>query len=172
MKQALLTLVSDKAFDEISVREIAARAGVTFPTFYRHFATKEDLLGEIAREELAQLAALMEPHMDGGDARASAKVICAHVAERRPLWTALLTTSASGVMRDEFVKLTLSMLAERNRINPDLPADMVASFVVSGMIEILAWWLRQPGDQPSENVARYLEILALGPATRRHSPPA
>lgn len=42
--EALLQLLEKKDYDEISVREIAERAGVHRATFYRHFRSKEDVL--------------------------------------------------------------------------------------------------------------------------------
>jgi AcrR family transcriptional regulator len=42
--EALLQLLEKKDYDEISVREIAERAGVHRATFYRHFSSKEDVL--------------------------------------------------------------------------------------------------------------------------------
>jgi AcrR family transcriptional regulator len=169
LRQALLSLIKEKAFEQISVREIALRAGVTFPTFYRQFATKEALLSEIATDELSQMASLMSSHIDQRNVEISARAICEYVEERRPLWTALLTTSAAAVMREEFIKLTCNLVEDRKRINPELPADMIASFVVSSMFEILGWWLRQPEGYPIELAAQYLELLVLTPATSRHT---
>ena len=163
-----MSLIEEKAFEQISVREIALRAGVTFPTFYRQFASKEALLSEIATDELSHMASLMGAHIDRENVEVSARAICEYVDEHRSLWTALLTTSASAVMRDEFIKLTRELVGERERINPELPADMIASFVVSSMFEILGWWLRQPRGYAIDLAAQYLEILVLTPATSRH----
>jgi AcrR family transcriptional regulator len=161
-------LIEEKPFQSISVREIALRAGVTFPTFYRQFATKEALLSDIAEDELSRLASLMDLRSDRDNASVSAKAIFDHVAKRRSLWTALLTTSAAAVMRDKFLALTLDWTMRRDRINPELPADMIASFVVSAMFDILAWWLRQPAGYPIELAAQYLELLVFTPAGRQH----
>lgn len=163
LRQAFLDLVEKKPFDEIAVREIAAEAGVTFPTFYRQYSSKEALLGDIAKDELRHMAFLMRVRPDQSDLRLAAQAICAYVEERRSLWTALLTTGAAGVMRSEFVALTHAFVEQEGRINPDFPADMIASYVVSSIFDILAWWLRQPEDYPRELVARYLELLVLRP---------
>ena len=42
--EALLQLMKKKNYTEISVGEIAARAGVHRATFYRHFTSKDDVL--------------------------------------------------------------------------------------------------------------------------------
>lgn len=168
LREALLSLIEEKDFQQIPVREIATRAGVTFPTFYRQFATKEDLLADIARDELARLAARMSLRRDRDNAEITARSICEYVGQHRALWAVLLGTGAAAVMRDEFVKLTEEWAGVEDRINPELPADMVASFVIASMFEILGWWLRQPADYSAERIARYLELLVLAPASSHH----
>lgn len=44
LTEALLQLMEKKNYDEISVSEIAKRAGVHRATFYRHFSSREDIL--------------------------------------------------------------------------------------------------------------------------------
>ena len=42
--QSLLLLLQDKLIDQISVKEIVEKAGVNRSTYYRHFATKQDVV--------------------------------------------------------------------------------------------------------------------------------
>lgn len=44
LAESLLELMAEKPFAEITVREIAEGAGVDRSTYYRHFATREDVL--------------------------------------------------------------------------------------------------------------------------------
>ena len=48
--RALLQLMKEKEYGEISVGEIAERAGVHRATFYRHFRSKEDVLESFLSE--------------------------------------------------------------------------------------------------------------------------
>ena len=47
---ALLALLEDKPFDQLTIREISAKAGTGYATFFRHFPDKEALLGDVASE--------------------------------------------------------------------------------------------------------------------------
>ncbi|MGI5226970.1 TetR family transcriptional regulator [Actinoallomurus sp. CA-142502] len=44
LQQAALDLYAERGFDQVTTAEIAARAGVTERTFYRHFADKREVL--------------------------------------------------------------------------------------------------------------------------------
>src|SRR3984957_12045318 len=44
LQEAALALYSDRGFDQTTAAEIAARAGVTERTFFRHFADKREVL--------------------------------------------------------------------------------------------------------------------------------
>lgn len=46
LQRAALQLMTERGFDDVTVAEIAAAAGVTEMTAFRHFAVKEDLIVE------------------------------------------------------------------------------------------------------------------------------
>jgi len=52
LQKALLELLQEKDFDSINISEIADRSGLTRPTFYAHFDTKQALLESIINEVL------------------------------------------------------------------------------------------------------------------------
>jgi len=117
------------------------------------------------RQLMTRMGALVERR----DPRASSIAICEYVQEHRQLWTTLLTTGATAILREEFINASKTLVAERPPLNPDLPTDMAAAVVASGIIEILTWWLQQSDDYPADNIAQFLEWLVLnatlGPAT-------
>jgi AcrR family transcriptional regulator len=164
LRQAMLALVAEKPFAQLSVREIAARAGLTFPTFYRQFSTKEELLSDIATEEVRQLLAEMVAHLDERDPYVSSMAVCRHVEDRRALWTTLLTTGAASAMRDEFLRLAREFVEQHGQINPGVPSDLISGVLVGGLFETLSWWLRQPHDYPLARVAHFMEALVLRPS--------
>jgi AcrR family transcriptional regulator len=59
-REALLAAAREAflADDDAHVEEIARRAGVAVGTFYRHFETREALVAEVYRHEVAELCAI------------------------------------------------------------------------------------------------------------------
>jgi AcrR family transcriptional regulator len=58
LRQAALELYGERGYDEVTVAEIAERAGLTERTFYRHFADKREVVfsGEVHRVLVSALA--------------------------------------------------------------------------------------------------------------------
>src|SRR5271156_5884875 len=72
LRDALLALLEEKPFDEISIRDIAGRSGTGYATFFRHYETKAVLLNDIAEAEIAALIGLCLPVLWAADSRAAA----------------------------------------------------------------------------------------------------
>lgn len=166
---ALLCLIEMKPYESISVREIAAEAGVSFPTFYRQFSSKQALLDDIAVAEIDALLAVTTPLLSRRDARPAALAICRFVLERKVLWRTLLTTGATAALRETFIVRSRAIALSRELRNPELPTDLMSALIASGLVEVLAWWLRNLQDYPLEVVAELLETLVLWPSNKRIS---
>src|SRR4051794_11927466 len=83
LQGALLTLIEEKPFDQVSIREITNQAGVSYPVFFRRYETKEQLFEDIATEEVRRLLSLTTPvfEAEGGDK--SLRALCQHISEHR-----------------------------------------------------------------------------------------
>lgn len=160
IRDAFLTLIEHKPLDQITIRDIVTEAGVHTATFYRHHATKEALLDEIAAEQIDQLVALTLPVLDKVDSQAANLALCTYVEEHRVLWTALLTGGAAAAMREEWVRISRSLAVERTPEGSWLPAELGVKCSINLIFETLAWWLGEPqGTVPIGTVSMILHRL-------------
>lgn len=148
LQEALLRLILRGPFEQITIREITTEAGVSYPTFFRHFSSKEKLLEYIATEEVHRLLTLAQPVFEQ-DSLAALTIQCEYVQQHRALWTTLLTEGASSIMREEFLRVAREIGLRREETgklsNPSFPRDLAAPFGASGMFEIFSWWLTAAG---------------------------
>lgn len=165
MRSALLALLERKSFDQISIKEITDTAGLSYPTFFRRFASKEDLLEHIASDEVRTVLYLGQSAITERHGEQSARLMCEYVHGHRQLWSALLTGAAS-VMRAEFMRVAREIADSRPRINPWIPVELAPAFITGGIFEILVWWLRQPEDYPIENVVTLFDALIVDTTAR------
>ena len=163
LNAALLALLEEKPFDQITIREITARAGTGYATFFRHYPAKEALLSAIASAEIAELLGMTIPILFDSDSYMSTLALCNFVARHRTLWAALLTGGASATVRDEFIRQARDWAARAPRSEGWLPADLAVVHGSGGTIDVLAWWLgRGEGIEP-EHIAAILNRLVIAP---------
>jgi len=161
---AMLALLEEKPFEQITIREISARAGTGYATFFRHYATKEALLGDVAAEEISHLLSMTTPVLRSANSVDSTRALCVYVGEHRKLWTALLTGGAAGIVRQEFIRQARGLARAADSSPPSwLPADLGVVHGTGGTIDLLAWWLAQPIDYPPEQIASLLDRLIIAP---------
>jgi AcrR family transcriptional regulator len=173
LREGLLALISTRPLDDITVRDIASESLVGYNTFFRHYASKAELIEDIVGEEIKQLFVRALPAIVGESTRHTALAICNYINEHRALWTALLGGGeahlgggASSTLRRMFITYAL----ERNVRAPDhewLPEDLGAIFGVGSVLDILSWWLSKPGEYSVEYVAELIDRLVLTPALSR-----
>lgn len=168
LQGALLRLIEDKPFEQILLREITDEAGLSYPTFFRRFASKEELLDHVAAGEVRNLLELGNQTIGGQDPR-SATILCEYVQAHRQIWTTLLTGGANAAMREAFMRESRKIAMTSPRQNPWLPVDLAVPFVANGIFEVLAWWLRQPEDYPIANVVTILDVLVIETTARRRN---
>ncbi|MFJ2609859.1 TetR/AcrR family transcriptional regulator [Streptomyces sp. NPDC091279] len=100
-REALLAAARETflAGDDAHVEEIARRAGVAVGTLYRHFETREALVAEVYRQEVAQLceapARLLAQHPPDEALRAFLLLLVEHAAVGRGLGEVLESIMAT-----------------------------------------------------------------------------
>ncbi|MFF0726314.1 TetR family transcriptional regulator [Streptomyces sp. NPDC004134] len=122
LSEAALQLLASKGFDAVTVDEIAATAGVSKRTFFRYFASKEDVVVQF----LAELGTGMRAALSArpGAERPSA-------ALRETVWAALATCADQSDRTLRVVGLILGtpalrarFLEHQDRWRDDLAAEL------------------------------------------------
>jgi AcrR family transcriptional regulator len=168
LRRALLELLEVKPLERVSIRDIAAKSGVGYTTFFRHHPTKQALLDDVAAEQIRELVNLSMRVLDSTNLRAASVALCTYVDEHRKLWSTLLTGGAAGALREEFLRVAKEISVQRARPDSLLPAEVATNLVVSGTIELLSWWLRQADPLPIEQIAEFHDRVVVSPAVQAH----
>lgn len=161
--EALLGLIEERPFDQVTVREITRTADVGYATFFRHYPDKESLLNDLAAGQIGELLRHTVPVLFATDSRAAAVALCSYVEAHHPLWSALLVGGAAAVMRVEIIRQCREIASAHP--NPDtwLPGDLRIFYAAGGTIDVIAWWLEQQPRPPVERIAEILDRLVIAP---------
>ncbi len=163
LRGALLRLIETHLFDTITLLQITQEAGLSYPTFFKHYDSKDDLFQDIARKEIVELLDAFRQG-NGSSQWRPGEGMCFHIVKRRELWRTLLTAGASEAMRTEFIRRGHDLTGDRPTLAHGYPFDVISGVIASGTFEVIAWWLAQDADYPVEPIANMLETLVIEPA--------
>jgi AcrR family transcriptional regulator len=167
LQETLLALLEEKPFEQITVREICARSGIHYATFFRHHPNKEALLDHVAAEQIDRLCELTLPIMQALDDQTSFRALCDYVNEHRILWSALLNGGAGAAMREEWLRVSREVAATTPPRNSWLPVELGIICSVSLIAETVSWWLAQkPGAYSVDAIADIMHRLLLSSTMR------
>jgi AcrR family transcriptional regulator len=164
LSATLVALLEEKPFDQVTIREIAAKAKIGYATFFRHYPSKEALLNDLAADQISTLTEMTEPLLHSADTRITSRALCTYVWEHRKIWAALLTGGAAGTVKLEFIRQMRQLAAKQGHFDSWLPGDLRVAFSVAATLEILAWWLEQTESVSIEQMADILDQLVVAPS--------
>ncbi len=152
---------------EISLEEVARRAGVGIGTLYRHFPTRDALIQAVYRREVEQLAEaaarLVAERAPGEALHEWMRLFVDYIATKRVIAPALgaMTSGASELYALSGLKITdaINLLVERARASGDIRADIEPADVLRGLVGI-TYGNTDPVWQASAR--RLIEILMSG----------
>lgn len=190
LEEAALRLFSEKGFDAVTIDDIAAAADVSRRTFFRYYASKEDVILSDHPKRLDELeAALDRRPADEPALTALRHAILSlagsfeeqrdHMLRRFRLVTATPALEARSLcLQRNWETAVTGMLAQRMGVEPtkDLRPGVVAATTMAAMRMATNNWLSGggEGDLPAI-VADALDLLdgglqaAASPAARRRS---
>lgn len=164
LRQAMVDLAAESPLEAITVRAIAARAGVGYATFFRHYVDKEALLADVADMLTAAFLAQVRPLLREKDRRGAARSLCAFVEDNLPIHQALIAGGAGETVRAGMLRQTLETTARARSSAPGGPLDDLLLFhLVSSILNLLAWWLRNLKDVDADTMAEIIERTVLTP---------
>ena len=151
-----MELYAEQGFEQTTVAEIAARAGLTERTFFRHFADKREVLFygmEMLRERLAAAVADAPASATPMDAVGAALAAAGAVMQENPERVRLRDAIVSGhaeLRERELIKLAALAAAVasalRDRGVPEPAASLAAETGMAVFKVAFARWVSEPGE--------------------------
>lgn len=170
LREALMALIAERGYENITIQDITERADVARTTFYLHFSDKDDLLFQSMREIYELLIDAM-PHMDEGilNNRGADASDFLHVQEYADFYRIMLSEKGSMT----FLTRVRDLLAEAFKdsiLKPSVPPERQArvpldllGYVVAGIqISTIVWWLKH--DQmrtPPLTMSQWMELVCI-----------
>ena len=166
LAKSAMALYAEQGFDQTTVAQIAARAGLTERTFFRHFADKREVLFygmEMARDLLARTVADAPASATAMDAVSAALQALGGMLQENPERVRLrdAIVSANPELRErELIKLAAIASAVtgalRDRGIPEPAASLAAEAGIAVFKVAFARWVSEPGQPDLPGIFREL----------------
>lgn len=157
---ALFDLAKREPIAKISISQICAHAGITRPTFYHHFKTKEDVFVYVLDELFAEFVADVG-HGDGGaDLHNIVRSFIGFWAQQKHFLRIARTSNLFGLMgarfKDYLDEVYELRFASRLGHNEQRYHN---AFLASGLAAILLEWTAHDFEESEEELAGYIASL-------------
>jgi AcrR family transcriptional regulator len=169
LAQAVLALASEKPFSDVTITEIAERAGVGYASFFRHYKDKDALLTAVADTMIEDLVAIIMPATLEEDTRAASVAICAYAEAHRSITTALLSGGAETMVRHHIVARAIEYSRLQTGLRPSnappmaIPPELVLTHCVAATLGLLSWWLEQGKGLSADTMGDLVDRLVMAP---------
>jgi AcrR family transcriptional regulator len=164
LANAAMALYAEQGFDQTTVAEIAARAGLTERTFFRHFADKREVLfygTEMLRDLLVRAIADAPASATAMDAVGAAFEAAGAVLQENPERVRLrdAIVSAHAELRErELIKLAALASAVAGALRDRGIAEPAASLAAETGVAVFkiafARWISEPGQPDLPGIIR------------------
>jgi AcrR family transcriptional regulator len=144
---ALLELMQEKKFEDITVQQVLDRAGVGRSTFYKHYQDKDDLFLSDMEEFFEMFSTLLIRGKEASKRVAPVTEFFAHVNEMRHLYSALAAADKlqdfQDMAQEYFARAIRKRLEQLS--SPPIPSAQsaaTAQALAGALLSLMSWWLQ------------------------------
>ena len=184
LHNALISLVLERGYESVTIKDVVDRANVGRSTFYAHYTSKEDLLTAEIEDLRATLVAEQRTVLAGHSSVSArslgfSRALFEHAQNYRDVYRALVGERGASIiiarMRALFTQLVREELSEllTRSGQGDIPRSALIQFIVGSLMSILTWWLETGSDlEPArvDAIFRRLTIPAIEAAAGKETP--
>ena len=176
LRDALVSLILEKDFASISIREITERAEVAYITFFRHFECLDQLLMEVLDEGLAELLVHIETLAKQSETSAletEGKLIFEYIEQKADLFRILLKSQSVTRVRKKVVR-NIAFTFQKSclplaRSGHPLTIAITSNHIATSLLALIEWWVEnnmKPGPAQMGKVYKSLIIDSTVGAVR------
>ncbi|MBM7694683.1 AcrR family transcriptional regulator [Peribacillus deserti] len=164
IKKAVIELMSEKSFDDITIQDITERADLSRKTFYLRYIDKYDLLDKLIEEHINELRKTCEIESDMELDYIEGYQIWFEFFEKNYLFfSTMIASKGSPTFRSRFldfiieeVKGDVDTTEGKNR---GLNEEVFVQFFSSAFVGLVEWWFKNGMSVPPRVMAEQVGML-------------
>jgi AcrR family transcriptional regulator len=162
IKKALIELMSEKNFDDITIQDISDRANVSRGTIYLHYLDKFDLLDKLIEEYIDEMGEICKSTSEMDFTEANLPWF-EYLKSHYLFFSTMLASKGAPSFRRLFHKFLVEEFKDEldtlNGKNQGLNEDVLLQFIVTSYVGIVEWWITNGMPYPPQVMAEQVGIL-------------
>lgn len=188
LREAMVSLIIEKDYGAISIRDVTDRAEVAYITFFRHFGSLDELLMEVLDEGLAELRNHIETLAKQSETSAletEGRLIFEYIQQKADLFRILFKSQSVTRIRKKVVQTIADIFrqscAPLARSNSQVAINIMSNHIATSLLSLIEWWLENNlNPSPAEMGKVYKSLIidstvgavsSLSTMGKRHPPP-
>jgi AcrR family transcriptional regulator len=148
LRDALVSLILEKDYASISIREITDRAEVAYITFFRHFESLDQLLMDVLDEGLAELLTHIEMLAKQSETSAletEGRLIFEYIGQKADLFRILFKSQSVTRVRKKVVR-NIAVIFQKSCTplagsGSEVTAAITSNHIATSLLALIEWWL-------------------------------
>lgn len=150
---ALIALIQEKKFADITVQQVLDRAGVGRTTFYKHFQDKDDLFLSDLEDFFEAFSTLLIRHKEASNRIAPVRELFSHVGENRNLHSALVAADKLHDFQEMAQEYFARGIGQRLRqLGRPAQDGATVQALAGSLLSMMTWWLRSGSKSSPEQM--------------------
>jgi AcrR family transcriptional regulator len=162
LRKAVIELMSEKNFDDITIQDISDRANVSRGTIYLHYVDKFDLLDKLMETHINELRVICESGSDLDYTDANLPWF-EYLAANHLFFSTMLASKGAPSFRSRFIEFLIQEFRDEvdttQGKNQGLNEGVLLQFIVTSYVGVVEWWLTNGMPYPPNVMAEQVGIL-------------
>jgi len=170
--EALIALVLEKGYKNITIQDVTERADIGYRTFFRHYTGLDDLSLDIAQERLDELYAALDLPEVGEEVAdpinafyESGVALFRHIQKNQRVFQVLLLDNNLRFILDPVMNAARKKSEELLNIvsQPNIPVPIASNHIIASIFALMRWWLENDMPYPPERMGEIYADLIIKP---------
>ncbi len=168
LRDALISLILEKDFASISIRELTDRADVAYITFFRHYESLDAILMEVLEEGLADLLVHIETLAKQSDTtrlETEGQLIFEYIQKKSDLFRILFKSQSVARIRKTVLQKISAIFqnscAPLQHPKSPIPLKMAGNHMATSLLALIEWWLENKMSPPPVQMGKIYKRLII-----------
>ncbi|MZQ86436.1 TetR family transcriptional regulator [Paenibacillus sp. 5J-6] len=162
IRNALIALMSEKSFENITINDISEKANLNRGTLYLHYTDKYDLLDKCIKDHLSNMLNYCTISQVGEaklDVINSPLPLFQYLEEHFSFYSSMLTNKGITCFQEQLIFMVKNGINERlkaGEINQGDDNEVAVQYMASAFVGVVEWWIKNNMPLSPEVMAQQL----------------